>query len=204
MYFLSVNSSLLSITHFLPHFNSNILQREKIFHTGFKPLISAHIIYVTKFAKEFYMLGKRLFLRIFSYMCIGALCYGSMEVVARGFTHISMGLLGGMCFVFIGLTGFLRRSGRLTLFQQQTVVTMFITVSELLCGMITNLWLGLNVWDYSELPFNFKGQICLPFCMLWFVLSYVGILADEWTISHIFAEYLPNRLHILRLRKITQ
>lgn len=150
------------------------------------------------------MLGKRLFLRIFSYMCIGALCYGGMEIAARGFTHISMGLLGGLCFIFIGLTGQMRRCGRLGLLQQLVVSTMFITVSELICGMIDNLWLKLDVWDYSGIPLNYLGQICLPFCMLWFALSYLGALADEFVITHIFHEQILHRLTILpkRLEKI--
>ncbi len=150
------------------------------------------------------MLGKRLFLRIFLYMCTGALCYGSMEIIARGFTHISMGLLGGISFVFIGLTGQLRRCGKLGLLQQLVVSAMFITVSELICGMIDNLWLKLNVWDYSGIPLNYLGQICLPFCVLWFVLSYLGALADEFIIMHIFHEQILLRLTVLpkRLKKI--
>ena len=55
-----------------------------------------------------------------------------------------------------------------------------ITVTELIAGLILNVWLGLNVWDYSGLPFNFMGQICLQFSVLWFVLSYVGIKAFDW------------------------
>ena len=81
---------------------------------------------------------------------------------------------------------------------------MFITVSELICGMIDNLWLKLNVWDYSNIPLNYLGQICLPFCMLWFVLSYLGALADEFVITHIFHEQVLFRLTVLpkRLKKI--
>ena len=55
-----------------------------------------------------------------------------------------------------------------------------ITVTELIAGLVLNVWLGLNVWDYSELPFNFMGQICLQFSALWFVLSFFGIKAFDW------------------------
>ncbi len=121
-----------------------------------------------------------------AFMSIGGLCYGGLEIISRGFTHISMGLLGGLCFVFIGCLGRLRRSGRLTLMQQLTLSTMFITTSELLCGLVTNLYMGLNVWDYSDVPLNYMGQICLPFVFLWFGISYLGALADEWVLRHIF------------------
>lgn len=124
-------------------------------------------------------------LKLLTYMSAGALCYGAMEVLSRGFTHISMGLLGGICFVFIGFTGSLRRKDRLTLLQQLVLCTMFITVSELLCGLIANEAMGLGIWDYSDVPLNYKGQICLPFSVLWFGISYLGALADEWLLAHI-------------------
>ena len=57
---------------------------------------------------------------------------------------------------------------------------MAITVTELITGLILNVWLGLNVWNYSGLPFNFMGQICLQFSALWFVLSFFGIKAFDW------------------------
>ena len=33
------------------------------------------------------------------------------------------------------------------------------------------LWLKLDIWDYSRIPFNLYGQICLPYAAVWFVLS---------------------------------
>ena len=30
--------------------------------------------------------------------------------------------------------------------------------------------MGWNVWDYSDMPLNLYGQICLPFTGLWFLL----------------------------------
>ena len=55
-----------------------------------------------------------------------------------------------------------------------------ITITELISGLILNVWLGLNVWDYTELPFNFMGQICLQFSMIWLILSYFGIKIFDW------------------------
>ena len=147
------------------------------------------------------MIKNNDFLKVLTFMSVGALGYGSMEILARGFTHISMGLLGGLCFCFIGFTGILRRQGRLTLMQQLLTATFFITTSELLCGLITNLIMGLNVWDYSEVPLNYKGQICLPFSALWFAISYFATLTDSWIRRNIFREgrtlidnkYMPER-----------
>ena len=44
-----------------------------------------------------------------------------------------------------------------------------ITAVELITGLIFNK--NLSVWDYSKLPFNFKGQICLSFSLVWAVLT---------------------------------
>lgn len=144
------------------------------------------------------MIRTNKYLKLLTFMSVGALGYGLIEVAARGFTHISMGLLGGLCFCFIGFTGALRRSGRLTLMQQLFVTTLFITTSELLCGLIENLLLGMNIWDYSAVPLNYKGQICLPFSALWFMLSYFATLTDAWIRRHIFREkpYQSENRHL--------
>ena len=46
-----------------------------------------------------------------------------------------------------------------------------ITSIELVAGIIFNLWLGMNVWDYSEMSFNLLGQICPMFTAVWFLIS---------------------------------
>ena len=44
-------------------------------------------------------------------------------------------------------------------------------VVEFLFGLLVNRVLHLHVWDYSALPLNIMGQICLPFSLIWFVLT---------------------------------
>ncbi len=131
---------------------------------------------------------------------IGALSYGLLEVITRGFTHISMGLLGGLCFMFMSYTSGLREQGDLTLLQQLICVTLFITVSELLCGLIINLSLGLAVWDYSDMPLNLYGQICLPFSLLWLLITFIGIIVDDVTKRHLFARKKDSFIILLRRR----
>ena len=41
---------------------------------------------------------------------------------------------------------------------------------EFSVGVIDNLVMGWSVWDYSAMPFNLYGQICLPFTGLWFLV----------------------------------
>ena len=37
-----------------------------------------------------------------------------------------------------------------------------------------NIILKEHVWDYSGVPLNFLGQVCVPFSLIWFALSGVA------------------------------
>lgn len=119
---------------------------------------------------------------IFRYLTIfviGAFAYGLIEITVRGFTHISMGLLGGICMLTISFLNSRRRNG-LPLLAILIFMMFFITAAELVTGIIINLNMNLNIWDYSDVPLNYKGQICLPFMGIWFFLSFIGLALDEF------------------------
>ena len=62
-----------------------------------------------------------------------------------------------------------------------------VTALELVTGLVVNRWLGLNVWDYSNLPMNFLGQICLPYFLLWVPLCTAAVFAEDglrWLLFH--------------------
>ena len=103
---------------------------------------------------------------------LGGLAYCGIEVAFRGYTHRSMLAVGGLCFVLLCL---LARS-HVGLFAGALIGALTITAVELAAGAIVNLWLGLDVWDYSNLPFNLLGQVCLQFTLAWCLLSGLVIL----------------------------
>lgn len=45
------------------------------------------------------------------------------------------------------------------------------TVAEYFMGMFYRRVLGVEFWDYSDLPLNLSGQVCLPFSVAWGVLA---------------------------------
>ena len=49
---------------------------------------------------------------------------------------------------------------------------MLITIVELFTGIVVNLWMRWNVWDYSGQWMNFLGQVCPLFSFFWFVLTF--------------------------------
>lgn len=111
---------------------------------------------------------------------IGGRLYTWLELACRGRTHWTMFILGGLCFVVIGLLNEHLFPCDLALMQQAVIGAVIITVLEFLTGCIVNLWLGWDVWDYSGLPFNLLGQVCLYYFLLWVLLAVVCIVLDDW------------------------
>ena len=110
---------------------------------------------------------------IFLWLLGGAMYY-SIEYVFRGFSHWSMFVLGGICFLFFGLQGKWTK-WKDPMWKQVLRCTIFVVSCEFITGIIVNKWFGWNVWDYSEMPFQLFGQICLPFAFIFACLSRIGI-----------------------------
>lgn len=118
---------------------------------------------------------------------VGGFLYCGIEILFRGFSHISMLIAGGICFVLIGLINKVFPY-EVSLISQMVISAIIITVVEFIAGFIVNICLGLSVWDYSDLPYNFLGQICLLFTNLWFLLSLPAILLDNFLKYHLLGE----------------
>lgn len=122
---------------------------------------------------------------------IGGLIYVLLELIWRGYSHWTMFLLGGTCFVLLGLINeILDWDTPLTL--QMLIGCTVITVLEFITGCVVNLWLGWNVWDYSDLKFNILGQISLFSSIGWYFISLVGITLDDWLRYRLFGEKKPS------------
>lgn len=61
------------------------------------------------------------------------------------------------------------------LWLQAAVCAALVTLVEFCAGCVLNLWLGLDIWDYSALPLHLYGQVCLPFSLAWWVLCFAFI-----------------------------
>jgi uncharacterized membrane protein len=66
---------------------------------------------------------------------------------------------------------YINKSYDLPLWQKCIAGMLIITGIELVFGITFNIILKEGVWDYSNMPLNFLGQICVPFSLLWFLLS---------------------------------
>ena len=109
----------------------------------------------------------------------GGLLYVLIETAWRGYSHWTMFVLGGLCFLALGLINEVL-SWDTPLWQQVLIGACIVTVLEFLTGCIVNLWLGWDVWDYSAMPGNIMGQICPQYFILWLPVSLAGIVLDDW------------------------
>ena len=108
---------------------------------------------------------------------IGGLTYMGIEILWRGHTHWTMGVLGGVCFVLIGLLD--EWQDHPPLWLQMVQGAVLVTALELITGLIVNRWLGWNVWDYSDMPGNLWGQVCPQFAAAWLVLSWAAVKLEN-------------------------
>ena len=91
----------------------------------------------------------------------GGLLYGLIEILWRGWTHWSMVLCGGLCFLMMYLISGLP----LCLMKKCVLSSAAICTAEFYTGCLVNL----------------LGQICPRFALLWLLLSVPGL----WLCSRI-------------------
>lgn len=101
----------------------------------------------------------------------GGIGYSIMEILWRGYTHWTMAIAGGLSFLAIYIIN--NFYGEFLMFWRCLLGCAVITLVELVFGVVFNLLLKWNVWDYSNMIFNIKGQICLFYSLAWFGLCYI-------------------------------
>ena len=127
-----------------------------------------------------------LYKKCYFLFIIGGLGYSAIELLWRGYTHPSMGVLGGVCLIAIRLIN--KRFCNRSLLFRASICGAVITVLELITGVLLNIILKLSIWDYSKMPLNILGQICPLYTFLWILLSFILI-------------FIPEKLYFLHTKK---
>lgn len=102
------------------------------------------------------------------YFLFGSTLYGLIEIAYRNRTHWTMVVAGGIVLYSVSVIS--------KIFENRSMIfkcalgALLVTAIELFAGIVINKIFKLNVWDYSNLPFNFLGQICPVFTFLWFLI----------------------------------
>jgi len=124
-------------------------------------------------------------------LAAGGSLYVLIELLWRGHSHWTMFVLGGICFICLGLINEIL-PWSMPLWQQILVGVCIVTALEFLTGCIVNLWLDWNVWDYGGMPGNILGQICPQYIALWIPLCLIGIVLDDWLRYWFFKQERPH------------
>ena len=103
---------------------------------------------------------------------LGGCSYMGLEFLWRGWSHGSMFLAGGSCFLLLGKLD--ETQPRLSLPVRAAAGAGIITLVEYTAGLMVNR--KYTVWDYRSTPMNLHGQICLPFSLLWIPVSLGAML----------------------------
>lgn len=108
--------------------------------------------------------------------CIGGGAYVGLELLWRGYSHISMFAAGGVCFLLIGQLGQVQPVLPWPL--RAVIGAGIITMVELAAGLLVNQ--HYQIWDYRGRPGNFMGQICPAFTLLWIPVALMAMGLYRW------------------------
>lgn len=122
---------------------------------------------------------------------MGGFFYYAIEMFWRGYSHWTMFILGGICYVFASYQNEFYKF-QLPLLWQVVLCDAFALFAEFVTGCIVNLWLGWQVWDYSDLRFNILGQTSLKFALLFLPLCLGAIVLDDYFRYSFFHEKKPS------------
>lgn len=113
--------------------------------------------------------------RVTKLLLLGAVGYPALEVLWRGRTHYSMAIAGAISALMIG------RIRRLPLsYPFKTLLCgLGITGVELFCGIVWNH--AYRIWDYRNMPLNYRGQVCFPFSLAWCGIGAVMLKLMEYS-----------------------
>ena len=100
---------------------------------------------------------------------IGGLSYGAIEIMWRHYTHWTMVITGGVCFYTLYKLS--KGKEKMPILKKCLLGSAVITTAEFLTGIIVNMIFDMKVWDYSGLPLNLFGQVCLFYSFLLALLA---------------------------------
>lgn len=135
---------------------------------------------------------KNVLRSIVLFLVFGSL-YFIIETVYKGhLTHWSMFILAGLLGVLIGGMNE-HLPWELSFWKQCWYGTLMVTAAEGISGLILNVWLHLNIWNYSNTPCHFFFNQCsILFSIAWFFLSGLCIILDDTIRWAFFGEEKPH------------
>lgn len=92
-----------------------------------------------------------------------------------GYTSLYMFPIGGLSALLVGL---INEKFKIPLILEMIIGGVIITSVEYLTGSFLK-FVGIEIWNYYDMYFNYKGLICLEFSLLWcFLVPCIHYLDD--------------------------
>lgn len=117
----------------------------------------------------------------------GFCVYITIECCYRGYSYIVMGIVGGLVMLILDSVND-RFSWDIDMTVYGLVGAFSATAFELVIGELLKYFGQPAMWDYSNMPLNFDGVICLPFSIIWFFLSYIAVFVADGINYYVFEE----------------
>ena len=137
-------------------------------------------------------MNKKHILKYLILFLVGYCVYIAIEVAFRNYSFPLMGIVGAISFILIDRINEVMPWDT-DLIIQSVIGSLIVTMFELIVGEGLKFFNQPPMWDYSSLPLNFDGVICLPFSLLWVLLSAIAIfLADAINYYLLHEEPAPH------------
>lgn len=142
------------------------------------------------------------FYKLFWVFFIG--CFGGVVIetlfclVTRGHYESRVGLIYGPFNLVYGL-GALALSSTLYKYRNRSKIYSFAggfivgSVIEYFCSLFQEMVFGSVSWDYSHMPFNIDGRICLLFSIFWGILGILWIKEIYPRMAELILK-IPNKI----------
>lgn len=117
----------------------------------------------------------------------GGLSYGIIELIYRQKTYYLMILCGAIAIILLDkINDYI--SWDMDILLQGCIGSLIITGMEFTIGNLYLMGIVPKMWDYSNVWLNYKGIICLPFSLIWILLSICAILLADAINYYVFHE----------------
>lgn len=126
-------------------------------------------------------------------VCYTALVGWSFSLAGK--TSLWMTLVGGFLGVVLGY--FNERGSHVRskpILIQCLLGGLYITVLEFLSGLLLNVALGFNLWDYSHIPGNILGQVNPMHSFFWVAITPLAFWLDDVMRFYLYQEEKPKKL----------
>ena len=123
-------------------------------------------------------MNKKHILKYLILFLVGYCVYIAIEVTFRNYSFPLMGIVGAISFILIDRINEVMPWDT-DLIIQSLIGSLIVTMFELIVGEGLKFFNQPPMWDYSSLPLNFDGVICLTFSLVWILLSAIAILLAD-------------------------